>query len=163
MRVVSLLIVAAALGACAPPPSPTAPSVYPSSRAVPADPAPPGPTAAVPPATGEHAGAHILFAYVGATRARPEVTRTKAEAEQRAREVVSELRKDPSKFAELARLHSDCPSSQRGGVLGKWVVGRMVPEFDAALARMRFGEIVGPVETPFGFHVIRRDDPALDR
>jgi hypothetical protein len=112
------------------------------------------------PAT-EHAGAHILLAYKGAERARPDVKRTKEEAKKRALALLVILRKQPARFAELAKLHSDCPSGAKGGVLGKWLVGRMVPEFDAVIARMKIGEIFAPVETPFGLHVIRRDDPAL--
>jgi hypothetical protein len=111
-------------------------------------------------APSEFAGAHILFAYVGAMRAKPDVTRTKEEAQKAAQEVFAQVKKDPSKFAELALQHSACPSKAKGGSLGKWQPGRMIPEFDAAVKKSKIGDIIGPVETAFGFHIIRRDDPA---
>jgi parvulin-like peptidyl-prolyl isomerase len=74
--------------------------------------------------------------------------------------VFAQVKKEPAKFAELAQQHSACPSKAKGGSLGKWRVGRMIPEFDAAVQKMKVGDLVGPVETSFGFHIIRRDDLA---
>ncbi len=103
-----------------------------------------------------HSGSHILVAYKGAMRARPTVTRTKEEAQKLAQELAGEARKDPSQFEELARKHSDGPSASRGGFLGVWPKGRMVPAFDEAIAKLKVGEISDPVETPFGFHIMMR-------
>jgi len=105
------------------------------------------------------AGAHILIAYKGAMRARPNVTRTKEEALKLAKELAEKAKKDPSKFAELARENSDGPSGPRGGDLGRWPKGQMVPAFDQAIGKLKVGEVSDPVETPFGFHVMMRKDP----
>lgn len=114
-----------------------------------------------PPPPPIHAGAHILVAYKGAMRARPNVTRSKAEALKLAKELAVKAAKDPSTFAELAKKHSDGPSGPGGGSLGKWPKGRMVPEFDNAIEKLKINEVTAqPVETPFGYHVIIRRDPA---
>jgi parvulin-like peptidyl-prolyl isomerase len=53
--------------------------------------------------------------------------------------------------------YSDEPGAgARGGDLGKFAKGSMVPEFQAGLEKIKVGEISDIVETPFGFHVILR-------
>lgn len=104
----------------------------------------------------KRAGAHILVAYSGAMRAKPTITRTKDEARARATELVTKARANPDGFAELAQANSDGPSASRGGSLGTWSKGKMVPEFDNAIDTMKVGDISDPVETAFGFHVIKR-------
>ena len=103
------------------------------------------------------AGSHILVAYKGAMRSK--AARTKQEAQKLAAELAVKARQDPTKFADLARAHSDGPSGPKGGSLGSWPKGRMVPAFDQAIEKMKVGQISDPVETPFGFHVIMRNDP----
>ena len=52
--------------------------------------------------------------------------------------------------------HSSCPSGQRGGNLGDFGQGQMVPEFDRAVFSMEVGEITEtPVKTQFGYHLIK--------
>lgn len=102
------------------------------------------------------AGAHILIAYKGAMRARPTITRTKDEALAKAKDMVKQARANPDGFGDLAKANSDGPSGPRGGNLGTWPKGKMVPEFDKAIDTMKVGDISEPVETPFGFHVIKR-------
>ena len=107
-----------------------------------------------------YAGSHVLISYKGASRANAKVTRTKVEAQKLAMDLSTKLQADASKFVEMAAKHSDGPSASRGGRLGKWPKGRMVPAFDAAIDKLKIGEVSKPVETPFGFHVILREDPA---
>ncbi len=102
------------------------------------------------------AGAHILISYSGARRAHKGVTRTKAEALQLANQLMVMLRKDPKLFTALAKKHSDGPTGKRGGFLGAWKRGRMIPAFDQAISLLRIGQIAGPVETLFGYHVMKR-------
>jgi len=104
------------------------------------------------------AGAHILIAYKGARRANPSITRTKEEALAKAKEVVTKARANPAGFGDLAKSDSDGPSGRRGGNLGTWPKGKMVPEFDTAIDTMKVGDISEPVETAFGYHVIQRLD-----
>jgi peptidyl-prolyl cis-trans isomerase C len=57
-------------------------------------------------------------------------------------------------FAAVAKQHSSCPSGQRGGDLGEFGPGMMVPEFDRVVFSAAVGEVQGPVQTQFGFHLI---------
>lgn len=60
-------------------------------------------------------------------------------------------------FSELAAAHSDCPSGrQAGGSLGWFGRGAMVPAFDEAVFSMEVGALSAPVETSFGFHLIKK-------
>jgi len=61
---------------------------------------------------------------------------------------------DGADFAELAKKHSTCPSGQQGGDLGEFSNGQMVKEFDNVVFNEDVGEVHGPVQTQFGFHLI---------
>ncbi len=100
--------------------------------------------------------AHILVSHKGSMRAKPDVTRTKEEAKRRATEITAKAKKDPAKFGDLAKEFSDESSGTRGGELGQFPRGRMHPKFQAGLEKAEVGGVVGPVETPFGYHVIKR-------
>ena len=60
-------------------------------------------------------------------------------------------------FYNLAYYESDDRSKYVGGSLGSFHAGQTVAEFDAAIQKMKPGEIVGPVRTMYGFHVIKLD------
>ncbi len=81
------------------------------------------------------------------------------EAKRRdAHAIISALSEDPSRFAELAKAYSGCPSSVDAGNLGQLLPGDTTPEFEKALASLEPGEITqAPVETRYGFHIIRLD------
>lgn len=59
-------------------------------------------------------------------------------------------------FAQVAKSFSTCPSGSTGGSLGSFPPGRMVPEFDKVIFNPDtvVGELVGPVQTKFGYHLI---------
>ena len=57
-------------------------------------------------------------------------------------------------FADLAKQHSSCPSGQRGGDLGTFGQGQMVPEFDKVVFNDEVGVVHGPVKTQFGYHLL---------
>ncbi len=59
-------------------------------------------------------------------------------------------------FEDLAREFSECESSEKGGDLGSFSSGTMVPEFERALYHMEPGEIKYGVRTKYGFHIILR-------
>jgi peptidyl-prolyl cis-trans isomerase C len=59
-----------------------------------------------------------------------------------------------SDFAEMAKKHSSCPSGARGGDLGEFSQGQMVPEFDKVVFNDEVGKVHGPVQTQFGYHLI---------
>jgi peptidyl-prolyl cis-trans isomerase D len=80
----------------------------------------------------------------------------KAKARALAEQIANELKKDPSKFAELARKDSQDPgSAAKGGDLGTFSRGSMVKAFDDAVFSMKPGEISQPVESEYGYHIIR--------
>ena len=61
-------------------------------------------------------------------------------------------------FAELAREKSTGPSGPNGGALGWFGEGAMVPEFEAAVKALKVGEVSGPVQTQFGWHIVKLND-----
>jgi len=59
-------------------------------------------------------------------------------------------------FAELASTHSKCPSGKQGGDLGMFGPGMMVKPFDDAARATAVGSVSDPVQTQFGYHLIKR-------
>ncbi|MGS2740369.1 peptidylprolyl isomerase [Sinomicrobium sp. M5D2P17] len=106
---------------------------------------------------GSVKASHILIQYEGGMRANPDVTRSKEEAEAKAKEVLAEAQKSGVDFAQLARENSDGPTASQGGDLGYFVKGRMVKEFDDFVFANPVGKI-DMVETDFGYHVIKVED-----
>lgn len=88
------------------------------------------------------------------------------EARQEVERVLTELRAGKP-FDAAARQYSDDDTSERGGDLGWFGRGQMVEAFEEAAFTAEPGELVGPVRTPFGFHVIqvfdRRQEEARAR
>ena len=100
---------------------------------------------------GEQASArHILLRVTpGASPEDRAKAKVKADA-------VAKLARSGADFAELAKLHSEDPGSKdKGGDLGWFGRGRMVKEFDEAVFGHKPGEIVGPIESQFGYHIIK--------
>ena len=57
-------------------------------------------------------------------------------------------------FADIAKAHSTCPSGARGGDLGTFRQGQMVPEFDKVVFNDALNTVHGPVKTQFGYHLL---------
>ena len=79
------------------------------------------------------------------------------ETEGKARELLK-LLDDGADFATLAQEHSTGPSGPRGGDLGWFGKGQMVPDFENAVLSMTPGTYAGPVQTQFGYHLILLTD-----
>lgn len=93
---------------------------------------------------------HILYL----APASDEEARAKALA--RAQETLQVLRSKPSLFGEIARRDSACSSSGSEGHLGQVTQGQTMPEFEAALKKLKPGELCSaPVATDVGYHVIK--------
>ena len=61
-------------------------------------------------------------------------------------------------FEEVAKEESKCPSAKKGGSLGWFKRGMMVREFENAAFTAKKGDVVGPVKTEFGYHLIKVND-----
>jgi len=92
---------------------------------------------------------HILFmAQEGVTKEQDDAARAKAV------DVIAQLKKGKD-FASLAKLSDDKGSGAKGGELGWFTRGQMVPPFEEAVFALKPGEISEPVRTAFGWHVIK--------
>lgn len=113
-------------------------------------------TDAAPPA--RIAARHVLIQYMGSSRAPSSVVRTRDQAATLAQEVLRRARAGED-LARLAVEFSDEPGAGgRGGSLGRFGKGSMVPAFEEAAFKLKVGEVSDVVETPFGFHVILRTE-----
>lgn len=77
--------------------------------------------------------------------------------EEQAQKIAKELAEGKA-FEEAAREYSTCPSAEKGGDLGYFGRGQMVPEFEKAAFEGEIGKVLGPVKTQFGFHLILVED-----
>ena len=101
--------------------------------------------------------AHILVRYKGAELAPKTVTRSKDEAKKRAEEALGKIKKDKMPFEEAAKKYSDDDASNKiGGAIGNFEKNAMPEAFSKATFGMSVGDISDVVETPRGFHVIKR-------
>jgi len=100
---------------------------------------------------------HILICYLGSQGCENPIY-TKEEARTKAQEIYNQA--NATNFAQLAKENSSDPGSKdNGGELGWFGKGVMIPEFEKAIFdNTQVGEIVGPVETAFGFHIIYKVD-----
>ena len=72
-----------------------------------------------------------------------------------AKKVLAEAKKPGVDFGELAKKYSEGPTKERSGDLGTFSRGRMVAAFEDAAFAAKAGDVIGPVETQFGYHVIK--------
>jgi peptidyl-prolyl cis-trans isomerase D len=104
-------------------------------------------------AAEERRASHIL---INAAKDQPAAEREKAR--KKAEELLTQVRKAPASFGELARKNSQDPgSAERGGDLDFFGRGAMVKPFEEKAFSMKPGEISDLVETDFGYHIIRLD------
>jgi len=145
----------------APPPlassSPAAPSSAPSAAPSAAAEAVAAPaSASASPAPDAIIAQHILVAYGSARRAPRGVTRSKADAKARAGEALAKIRSGTPFEDAVTQYSDDAGSVDRMGSVGKFHRDQMDPAFSAAAFALRVGQVSDVVETPFGFHIIKR-------
>lgn len=80
---------------------------------------------------------------------------TRENSLQRIQALSIELQRKPGKFSDLALRHSECPTALNKGHLGEIIPGKLYPELDAALFKLKLHEISEVVETEIGFHLIQ--------
>ena len=101
----------------------------------------------------ERRASHILIPAPASASAEE-----KAKAKAQAEDLLKQIKSSPGKFAELAAKFSKDPGSAgKGGDLGFFSRGLMVKPFDDAVFALKVGELAGPVETQYGYHIIRLD------
>jgi peptidyl-prolyl cis-trans isomerase C len=76
--------------------------------------------------------------------------------EEKCKEIKEEI-DNGLDFSDAAAKYSSCPSSKKGGRLGEFGKGQMVPEFEEVAFNMEEGEISDPVKSQFGYHIIQLD------
>lgn len=70
--------------------------------------------------------------------------------------ILKEQIEQGADFATIAAQNSKCPSSRNGGDLGEFGRGQMVAPFETAVFGNPVGVVVGPVQTQFGYHLVKR-------
>ncbi len=83
---------------------------------------------------------------------------TKAAKKAKLEKIRADIISGTNTFEEAATKYSDCPSKARGGSLGTFKKGQMVPEFEVAAFSQEKGEIGDIIETQFGYHIIKVTD-----
>ena len=77
------------------------------------------------------------------------------ETEEKALEIAAQINAGEISFEDAAKANSTCPSGQQGGELGDFGHGQMVPEFEQACDALEVGEMSAPVQTQFGWHLVK--------
>jgi peptidyl-prolyl cis-trans isomerase C len=111
---------------------------------------------------GEISEADVQAKYeelVGGFEAQPEFSASHiiVPTEEEAAAIKAEL-DGGADFATVAAEKSQDGAAANGGSLGWFGLGQMVPEFETAVQAMEVGEVAGPVQTQFGWHLIKLDD-----
>jgi peptidyl-prolyl cis-trans isomerase C len=100
----------------------------------------------------------LEFVLFNRSRAMPRAVAShilvKTEAE--ALDLKNKIETEGADFAELAKQHSSCPSGRKGGSLGEFAKGAMVPEFDKVVfSDLPINAVSAPVKTQFGYHLLK--------
>ena len=85
------------------------------------------------------------------------------ETEELAAELAEKIKAGELTFEDAAMQYSSCPSKQNGGSLGDFGHGQMVPEFETACEALEAGELSAPVQTQFGWHLIKLNSKGLGK
>ena len=75
--------------------------------------------------------------------------------EDACKEILTAIQNGEKDFEAAAKEYSTCPSGQQGGDLGTFGRGQMVAEFEQAAFDAEIGQVIGPVQTQFGYHLIQ--------
>ena len=98
---------------------------------------------------------HILIMHTESRNSESKLS--KNDALKLANDLHKKLTDDLNVFKDLAIKHSSCSSAQYGGSLGEFGKGVMVKQFEDAAFSLKVNELSNPIETEFGYHLIKRD------
>ena len=98
---------------------------------------------------------HILIMHTESRNS--ESNLSKDDALKLAKDLHIKLKENLNVFKDLAIKHSSCSSGQSGGSLGEFGKGVMVKQFEDAAFTLKINELSEPIETEFGYHLIKRD------
>ena len=103
---------------------------------------------------------HILIAFKGSPAAQEgKKELTEDEAKAKAEDLRKQIVAGTAKFEDLAQKESDdVGSGSRGGDLGEFARGQMVPEFEKAAFEAKVGDVTPVIRTQFGYHIIKVDE-----
>ncbi|ORM39294.1 peptidylprolyl isomerase [Francisella endosymbiont of Ornithodoros moubata] len=76
------------------------------------------------------------------------------QSESECQQIKKDITEGKITLEKAARKHSLCPSGARGGDLGTFSQGQMVPEFDRVIFNDELHKVHGPVQTQFGYHLL---------
>ncbi|ASG67763.1 peptidylprolyl isomerase [Francisella halioticida] len=76
------------------------------------------------------------------------------QSESECQQIKKDITEGKITFEEAAKKHSLCPSGARGGDLGTFSQGQMVPEFDKVVFNDELNKVHGSVQTQFGYHLL---------
>lgn len=77
------------------------------------------------------------------------------DSEEKCKEILTAIESEEKTFEDAAQEFSTCPSKAKGGDLGAFGRGQMVKEFEDAAFDAEIGQVIGPVKTQFGYHLIK--------
>ena len=98
---------------------------------------------------------HILIMHKESKDSRSSLSRD--EAKELIEDIYKKVIDKKTSFKDLATKHSDCSSSAYGGSLGEFEKGMMVKPVEDSAFNLKVNEICEPIETEFGYHIIKRD------
>jgi NIMA-interacting peptidyl-prolyl cis-trans isomerase 1 len=101
---------------------------------------------------------HVLVMHVDSERKPQGITRTRAEARARAEECLAKIRGGADFDKTVVECSDEPGAAKRGGDLGVFERRAMVPEFADAAFALKVGDVSKVVESPFGFHIIKRTE-----
>lgn len=77
------------------------------------------------------------------------------DTEEKAAELAAKISAGEISFEDAAKKNSTCPSGKSGGSLGDFGKGQMVPEFEKACEELEIGAMSSPIQTQFGWHIVK--------
>lgn len=99
---------------------------------------------------------HIMIAHTNADYKEDAITRSEGDALALALEIAKKAQAPDADFAALARKYSDASDADEGGRMGSFAPSNMSTYISDAVRRLAIGEVSDPVQSEYGFHILKR-------